>query len=230
MVNELGWLTSAAPSGGYGEHSVEMMRIIQLRRGIAALMEVDHQSGANSGTSEDTSSAFASRQEPGSSAPQTYPPTPPTLHHRMLQIQEVLSQMDDLVSTGASEEETQNKIKDLRARISLLMDSNNGSIEETSLRPGGSGRTQVPGGLSFPEPVHFVSTRQGADSPQLTRGGTTVNASTGLRVAGGGEGSSTGGRGDGNPAAEIQNPPPPYQAVVGTSEDGRSVQAAASGP
>ncbi|KAJ2931992.1 hypothetical protein H1R20_g5109, partial [Candolleomyces eurysporus] len=228
MVNQLSSLTSAAPSGGYGEHSLEMMKIIQLRRGIAALMEVDHQSGADSRT-QDSDSPLASR-EPGAVAPDTHHPSPSTLHHRMLQIQQLLSQIDDLVSMGSSSEETQNKIQELRGHIALLMDSNIEAIESRS-SPGSSGLRPVPVTLSFPEPVHFASPGQSGNSPQGTSGrlSNLPVTSAGLQLTGGGEGSN-GGRDGGNAAAGIQDEPPSYQAVVGTSEDGRAVQAAASPP
>ena len=95
-------------------------------------------------------------------------------------------------------------------------------------KPGSDGMTQGPGALSFPEPVHFAFERPGADLPQLTGTMASDTTPTGLWAGGGGEGS--GGRGDGNPVADIQSLPPPYQAAVGTSEDGRAAQAAASGP
>lgn len=171
MVNELNRLLIGAPRGGYGEHSVEMKKITQLRRGISALMEIgDRSAGAN----------------PASLAPHEYPPTSGP-EDRMLQIQTLLSQIDDLVSTGGSSEETHNRIKELRAQITLLTDSSSDAASRSAT-------------LSFPEAAHLDSS------------GRTVNFHQ-----------DSGRRSDEGRAQGPQDEPPPYQTVVGTSEEGRTV-------
>ncbi|KAJ2913960.1 hypothetical protein MD484_g6450, partial [Candolleomyces efflorescens] len=143
LVGELNSLMSTAPSEGYKADSAEMVKILKLRTGIAALMEPNSQfddvgsqalvqrEGILSSDGQD-GSAFASPPTPGSTATGSGSGSRP-----VMTLMEAGSEASGSGSGGAARG------------------------MEPGIGPGGLGVSSI----AFPQPVHFQSPGSSSPSP-----------------------------------------------------------------
>lgn len=131
-INELNRLTSAAPAAGYPLHSLQALKIVQLKQTITLMSDVQTVPAAQQG--ETTTRTSYEPQEPDAN----------TLYARMLEVQGLLAEVDTILSQPASLE-TSGQLRTLRARIAEIMDSESAPAPSSSTAP------------SFPDPVHLAT-------------------------------------------------------------------------
>lgn len=222
MMNALNALTSAAPPGGYPENSLEAMKILQMRRSMVLLMDVSESraSGSSAGGSPPPQLLTTLREDlpgSGSSAGTTAAPAASaaqfnnheqesgSLHQRMLEIQHLLSQVDDLVSSETRSSPASNEqIKELRARIAALMEVPRGN---------GQDRTEEP---RLPQPSRYGPGAR-AELDETARA-----PEPGISGPAGAGGQHQEANGSYNMNTPTPRHPPPYQAAVETSSDKRA--------
>ncbi|KAF6756242.1 hypothetical protein DFP72DRAFT_894990 [Ephemerocybe angulata] len=221
MMNALNALTSAAPPGGYPENSLEAMKILQMRRSMVLLMDVSESraSGASAGGSPPPQLTTLREDLPGSgsSAGTTAAPAASavqfnnheqesgSLHQRMLEIQHLLSQVDDLVSSETRSSPASNEqIKELRAHIAALMEDPRGNGQDITEEP------------RLPKPSHHGPGARAEldETAQAPEPGISGPAS-----ASGQHQETNGSHNTNTPTPRL---PPPYQEAVKTSSDKRA--------
>ena len=134
-LDELNKLTAETPAEGYPPHSIQALKIVQLKQDIALMSDpeserVHHPEG------------HLSIHDPSRSPL----PEPVTLHARMAAVQRLLAEADRVMGQPASLE-TSIQLQSLRTRLSELA--------ECDSTPG---PTLSSTRLAIPDPVHFATT------------------------------------------------------------------------
>ena len=193
-LNELNKLAAETPADGYPPHSIQALKMAQLKQKIALMsdQELERDAGHQSGRD------LERRRREGPSG--TPLPEPNTLHARMVEVQQLLTEVDRIMGQPASLE-TSMQLQSLRIRIAELAEG-----EST---PGPSSSSAGP---SIPEPVHLatVGHQVGSSQRDVLDSGTSQSG-----VAEGGGEAPTG-------SSAIPGPrelPPPYRAVTRDSTD-----------
>ena len=203
-IGELNRLMAVAPEGGYPPHSIEALKIVQLKQNIALMS--DEQSVVPSPQPAGSLTRRSSYEilEPIVAGPPESEPVAnaDTLYARMLEVQQLLGEVDRITSQPASLEASM-QVQSLRARIAEIMERGGESTSQAG--PSSSS------GLSFPEPTHLARSNAG-----LVPGSSAIGE-PGRSGLGAGSG---GGDGVGETATpEPRGLPPPYKADIGESAD-----------
>jgi hypothetical protein len=210
-IGELNRLMAAAPEGGYPPHSIEALKIVQLKQNIALMND-----GQPAVTAPQPAGSLTRRSsyeilEPIVATPPAPVPDANTLYARMLEIQQLLGEVDRIMSQPASLEASM-QVQSLRARIADIMERGAESTPE-------AGPSMIPG-PSFPESAHFARSTPGPSSrtPAIGEPGQS-GLEEGCRGRGGVEEAAT---------PEQRGLPPPYKADIGESTDDDSRAGATS--
>lgn len=194
-LNELNKLAAETPADGYPPHSIQALKIAQLKQKIALMSDQESEHERRLG-GQLSSHGFERHTEGPSHSPL---PEANTLHARMVEVQHLLAEVDRVMGQPASLE-TSMQLQSLRTRIAELA--------EGESVPGPSSSSAGP---SVPEPVHLASV--GHPVANLQR-----DVLDGTGQSGVGESGSEAPSG----SSAIPGPrelPPPYKAVVRDSTD-----------